>query len=63
MALNRNLLRAYNERQIHIKDFLERLQPVKLLEGDEWVAMQDRIAKQIEAEYPYRPGKGPDERR
>ena len=63
MALNRNLLRAYNERQIRTNDFLERLKPVEPLEGDERVAMQDKIAKEIEAEYPYRPGKGPDKGR
>lgn len=43
MALNPNLLRTYNERQIHIKDFLKRLEPVKPLVGKERVVIQDKL--------------------
>ena len=61
MALNRNLLRAYVERNIHINVFLKLLDPVKGLEGEEREAFQNQVAEKIEKEYPYRPGKEPKE--
>ena len=59
MALHRGLLRCYNERDILITEFLERLKPLEGLEGEEREKMQDRLALEIEAEYPYRAGKEP----
>ena len=60
MALNRNLLLAYNNREIHISEFLEKLKPLENLNGGEKRVLQDKIAKEIEETYPYRKGRGPN---
>ena len=52
--LNRNLLRCYKEREIPISVFLERLEPVENLEGTERQEMQDKLAREMEMEFPLR---------
>ena len=60
MALHEGLLRAFNEREIHISVFLEMLQCLNNLTGSDRVKMQDRIAATVEMIYPYREGKEPE---
>ena len=55
--LHRGLLMAYNEREIHISDFLDRVRVIEDLPDEEKKTVMDRIAAEIEANYPYRKGK------
>lgn len=54
--LHRGLLMAYNEREIHISDFLDRVKVIEDLPGEEKEEVMDRIAEEIETNYPYRKG-------
>lgn len=58
--INELLLRACLNRDIPSSELLRMLRPVQNLQGEERIAFQNQIAKEIEAKYPYRPGREPN---
>lgn len=54
MAINRKLLMATHTREIPISEVVERFQKLKGTTGEERIALQNQIAREIEAEYPLR---------